>query len=138
MTASRSNEVWNTSLGRQPPEGAVGVGAFAPRLRSGPEWFRISNRDRIRTRTRADNDSSRNRRQPLFGPSLSKGKVMQDRKVTPDMVPVIKLARDLDYNYARIAAYFQINQGRIADVVKGRKFPEIAAAPTLPADFPTA
>ncbi|MCO5081559.1 MAG: hypothetical protein M9955_07855 [Rhizobiaceae bacterium] len=63
---------------------------------------------------------------------------MNDRKVTPDMVPVIKLARNLDYNYARIASYFQINQGRIADVVKGRKFPDIPPAETLPADFPTA
>ena len=63
---------------------------------------------------------------------------MQDRKVTPDMVPVIKLARSLNYNYARIASYFQINQGRIADVMKGRLFPEIASATELPSDFPTA
>lgn len=49
---------------------------------------------------------------------------MQDRKLTPDMVPVIKLARKLKYNYARIASYFEINQGRIADVMKGRRFPE--------------
>ena len=63
---------------------------------------------------------------------------MRDRKVTPDMVPVIKLARGLDYNYARIASYFQINQGRIADVMKGRKFPNIAPAAQLPADFPPA
>lgn len=61
---------------------------------------------------------------------------MQDRKLTPDMVPVIKLARYLKYNYARIASYFEINQGRIADVMKGRKFPEIPAARKLPADFP--
>lgn len=63
---------------------------------------------------------------------------MQDRKVTPDMVPVIKLARDQKYNYARIAAYFQINQGRIADVMKGRLYPEIPPAHDLPADFPSA
>lgn len=63
---------------------------------------------------------------------------MQDRKVTPEMVPVIKLARTLKYNYARIAAYFQINQGRIADVMKGRLFPEIPPAQKLPADFPSA
>ena len=61
---------------------------------------------------------------------------MQDRKVTPDMVPVIKLARDLKYNYARIASYFQINQGRIADVMKGRLFPDIAPGTHLPPDFP--
>lgn len=63
---------------------------------------------------------------------------MHDRKVTPDMVPVIKLARHLKYNYARIASYFQINQGRIADVMKGRRFPNIPPAQTLPADFPSA
>jgi 16S rRNA G527 N7-methylase RsmG len=54
------------------------------------------------------------------------------------MVPVIKLARKLKYNYARIASYFQINQGRIADVMKGRRFPGIPAAIALPSDFPPA
>ncbi len=63
---------------------------------------------------------------------------MKDRKVTPDMVPVIKLARGLRYNYARIASYFQINQGRIADVMKGRLFPEVSPATNLPSDFPKA
>ena len=63
---------------------------------------------------------------------------MQDQPLTPDMVPVIKLARKKKYNYARIASYFQINQGRIADVMKGRRFPEIPAATSLPEDFPTA
>lgn len=63
---------------------------------------------------------------------------MQDQKVTPEMVPVIKLARGLNYNYARIASYFQINQGRIADVMKGRKFPDIPPAEQLPPDFPSA
>jgi hypothetical protein len=62
---------------------------------------------------------------------------MHDRKVTPDMVPVIKLARSMKYNYARIASYFQINQGRIADVMKGRIHPDVPAAATLPADVPT-
>lgn len=63
---------------------------------------------------------------------------MQDRKLTPDMVPVIKLARKMKYNYARIASYFQINQGRIADVMMGRRFPEIPPATSLPTDFPRA
>jgi len=63
---------------------------------------------------------------------------MHDRKVTPEMVPVIKLARAEKYNYARIASYFQINQGRIADVMKGRLFPDIPPAATLPTDFPAA
>lgn len=62
---------------------------------------------------------------------------MRDRKLTPEMVPVIKLARMLKYNYARIAAYFEINQGRIADVMKGRRFPDIAPASELPKDFPS-
>ena len=63
---------------------------------------------------------------------------MQDRKLTPEMVPVIKLARMLKYNYARIASYFEINQGRIADVMMGRRFPEIPPATALPSDFPSA
>jgi hypothetical protein len=63
---------------------------------------------------------------------------MHDRKVTPDMVPVIKLARQMRINYALIASYFVINQGRIADVMKGRLFPNIAPAAELPADFPSA
>lgn len=62
---------------------------------------------------------------------------MKDRKVTPDMVPVIKKARELDYNYASIAAYYGINQGRIADVMKGRIGPDIPPASELPSDFPT-
>lgn len=65
-----------------------------------------------------------------------KGKDMRDRKVTPDMVPVIKLARALGYNYVPIASYFRINQGRIADVMMGRLFPDIPPADELPADFP--
>lgn len=63
---------------------------------------------------------------------------MHDRKVTPEMVPVIKPARAEKYNYARIASYFQINHGRIADVMKGRLFPDIPPAATLPTDFPPA
>lgn len=63
---------------------------------------------------------------------------MKDRKVTPDMVPVIKLARAMDINYVPIAVYFKINQGRIADVMKGRLFPEIPPARNLPSDFPMA
>lgn len=52
------------------------------------------------------------------------------------MVPVIKLARKRKINYARIASYYRINQGRIADVMKGRRFPEIPPADDLPPDFP--
>ncbi|MEP5781120.1 MAG: hypothetical protein ABJL18_11235 [Hyphomicrobiales bacterium] len=63
---------------------------------------------------------------------------MKDRKVTQDMVPVIKLARKMRINYSVIASYFVINQGRIADVMKGRLFPNIPPATQLPAGFPTA
>ncbi|WP_026757283.1 hypothetical protein [Sediminimonas qiaohouensis] len=61
---------------------------------------------------------------------------MQDQKLTPEMVPVIKLARKKGYNYALIAAHYKINQGRIADVMKGRLFPEVPPAENLPPDFP--
>lgn len=61
---------------------------------------------------------------------------MRDNRVTPEMVGVIKRARQAGYNYARIAAYFQINQGRIADVMKGRIGPSIPPAEALPEDFP--
>ena len=63
---------------------------------------------------------------------------MIDHKLTPEMVPVIKLARSLKYNYARIASYYEINQGRIADVMKGRRYPDIPPAKELPPDFPKA
>lgn len=76
-------------------------------------------------------------RQPVGGRRLHERYAMLDQKLTPEMVPVIKLARAMDYNYARIASYFQINQGRIADVMKGRRYPQIPPAKKLPADFPT-
>lgn len=62
---------------------------------------------------------------------------MKDRKVTPDMVPVIKLARIMNIPYSWISAYYAgLNFGRIADVVKGRLFPDIPPASSLPSDFP--
>lgn len=55
----------------------------------------------------------------------------------PDaVVAVIKLARMLGYRYQVIASYFVINQGRIADVMKGRIGPNVAPATALPSDFP--
>jgi hypothetical protein len=64
---------------------------------------------------------------------------MQDRKVTPDMVPVIKLARILEIPYSWISEYYpRLNFGRIADVAEGRIFPDIPPAAELPADFPSA
>ena len=61
---------------------------------------------------------------------------MQDRKVTAAHAAIIKLARKLGYNYATIASYLVINQGRIADVMKGRVFPDVPPALDLPPDFP--
>lgn len=64
---------------------------------------------------------------------------MQDRKLTPDMVPVIKLARSQNIPYSWISGYYKgLNFGRIADVMKGRKYPKIPAADKLPSDFPKA
>lgn len=63
---------------------------------------------------------------------------MKDKELTPEMVPVIKLAREKGYNYALIASHYKINQGRIADVMKGRRFSDIPPATELLNDFPTA
>jgi len=53
------------------------------------------------------------------------------------MASVIKLARSKGIKYHIIASYFKINQGRIADVTKGRIGKGVEMAKTLPADFPT-
>lgn len=64
---------------------------------------------------------------------------MHDRKVTPDMVPVIKLARQKQIPYSWISGYYPgLNFGRIADVTSGRLYPEVPPAHELPADFPSA
>jgi hypothetical protein len=57
-------------------------------------------------------------------------------KLSATVVAVIKLARRLGYKYEVIASYFVINQGRIADVMKGRIGPNIPPADQLPGDFP--
>ena len=63
---------------------------------------------------------------------------MNDLKVTPAIASVIKLARSLDIPYSWITGYYKgLNFGRIADVMKGRLFPNVAAANSLPVDFPT-
>ena len=59
-------------------------------------------------------------------------------KLSEPVVATIKKARSLGYKYEVIASYFVINQGRIADVMKGRIGPHVAPAPQLPADFPVA
>ena len=61
---------------------------------------------------------------------------MYSRYITAEIAAVIKLARKLGYHYPPIAAFFVINQGRIADVVKGRLFPEVPPAEKLPPGFP--
>lgn len=62
---------------------------------------------------------------------------MIDRKLTPEMVPVIKLARQQNIPYSWISGYYPgLNFGRIADVMKGRRFPDIPPAAELPEDFP--
>jgi len=64
---------------------------------------------------------------------------LKDRKLTPDMVPVIKLARAQKVPYSWISAYYKgLNFGRIADVMKGRTFQNIPPASKLPDDFPHA
>jgi hypothetical protein len=55
------------------------------------------------------------------------------------MASVIKLARAMGIPYSWISGYYPgLNFGRIADVVKGRLFPNVPPAERLPADFPTA
>lgn len=62
---------------------------------------------------------------------------MKDREVTAEMAAVIKLARNLGYPYSWITGYYPgLNFGRIADVMKGRRFPDIPPATFLPLDFP--
>jgi hypothetical protein len=61
---------------------------------------------------------------------------MSSKDVPPTTAAVIKLARKLGYKYPQIAAFFVINQGRIADVMKGRIYPEVPPASALPPDFP--
>ena len=63
---------------------------------------------------------------------------MHDVKVTPAMASVIKLARALNIPYSWISGYYPgLNFGRIADVVKGRMFPNVPMASSLPPGFPT-
>jgi len=64
---------------------------------------------------------------------------MLDLKLTPEMVPVIKLARQRNIPYSWISGYYPgLNFGRIADVMKGRRYPDIPPADALPEDFPQA
>jgi len=58
------------------------------------------------------------------------------RQLPESVVAVIKLARRLGYKYEVIASFFVINQGRIADVMKGRIRPDVPPASELPPGFP--
>lgn len=71
-----------------------------------------------------------------FGPKDPFSTVRTTRRVTPAMAAVIKLARRLGYKYEVIASYYVLNQGRVADVMMGRKFPDVAPASELPQGFP--
>lgn len=57
-------------------------------------------------------------------------------RLTPKIISEIKLARARGYKYEQIAAYYVINQGRIADTVYGRIGAGVPSAIELPADFP--
>jgi hypothetical protein len=61
---------------------------------------------------------------------------MRAKDIPESVVAIVKLARALGYKYEVIASYFVINQGRIADIMKGRIKPEVTAAEYLPGDFP--
>lgn len=56
--------------------------------------------------------------------------------VNSEMIAVIKRARLMGYFNHVIAAYYRINQGRIAEVNTGKRGSGIPPATTLPADFP--
>ena len=57
--------------------------------------------------------------------------------VNEERAAIIKLARNMGIQYVPIATYFEINQGRIADVMMGRLYPEVTPANALPTDFPS-
>ncbi len=60
----------------------------------------------------------------------------RSNSITPAIAAVIKLARLLGYQYKEIAAFYVINQGRIADVMMGRLWPGVPPADELPPGFP--
>lgn len=58
------------------------------------------------------------------------------RSPSPEQAAVIKAARLRGYYNHVIAAYFGFNQGRIAEVNTGKRWPDVPPANDLPADFP--
>lgn len=56
--------------------------------------------------------------------------------LTSEMIAVIKRAREMGYFNHIIAAYYRINQGRIAEVNTGKRGAGVQPATRLPDDFP--
>jgi hypothetical protein len=52
--------------------------------------------------------------------------------VTPEMASYIKLMRKLGLYTHQIAAKFGINQGRVSEVITGKRFPQVPPAGELP------
>lgn len=52
--------------------------------------------------------------------------------VTPEMAAYIKLLRQKGLHQHKIAACFGINQGRVSEVLTGKRFPQVPAAGELP------
>jgi hypothetical protein len=57
-------------------------------------------------------------------------------KLTQDVIATIKRALSAGYLQHRIAAYFDLNQGRVSEVNRGKRGAGIPPADTLPPDFP--
>jgi hypothetical protein len=58
------------------------------------------------------------------------------RSLTTDQQRVAKLAIMAGYFQHQIAAYYDLNQGRISEFRRSEQFDKVPPAPELPADFP--
>lgn len=58
------------------------------------------------------------------------------RHLTDEQKPVVKLAIMSGYYQHQIAAYYDLNQGRISEFKRSEQFGKVAPAPALPSDFP--
>lgn len=61
---------------------------------------------------------------------------MNGQTLTESEISIVKRARDLRYVNHEIAAYFGINQGRIAEINTGEVGGHVRPASALPDDFP--
>lgn len=61
---------------------------------------------------------------------------VKGQRLTEDEIAVAKRARLGGYVNHEIAAYFGVNQGRIAEINTGEVGAHVAPAPALPGDFP--